>query len=252
MQIYPFYYNPLTTDVRFYKKYTFAIQGSSSLAEVGRLTTDRPAYEAGAAVTIDLWIDNPGPAQEITVEAAVKALSSDRVVDGLLLRSLKGLTGRATYSLEWDSDGQAAGDYYVEANIRDAAGNVLDQAIVNLTIGIAAVETANWSVTPEWFRAGDQITIGFDVINTGTVPISGTAAIRVLGEDSGVVAEFSQVILNLAPGASAHVEKVWAPPAAEAAAYTVTATVHYDSAATPPLTATVRRYRTLFAPVVCK
>jgi len=253
LQIYPFFYNSLTTDVRFYKSYTFEVRTNKSLAEIAKLTTDQSAYAASERVAIDLWINNPAAAQDITVDARVKALGSGQVVGGLLLRSLKGLTGLATFSLDWNTATWPAGDYYVEADIRDSQGNVLDSQIESFKIGVTAAQTANWTVTPDWFLPGEEVGIAFDVINSGTTPINGLAQIQIHGLSGDVVAEFDQVISDLAPSGSVQVKRTWDTSGAKDSRYHVVATVHYDSTATPPLSATLRnRSQERFFPLVLR
>lgn len=126
--IYPFYYNPATTDARFYKEFSFEVETISSTVEIESLHTSQASYRPGDVVSIHSVLSNSGNAQDVVVSAVIKSLS-DETVAGLPLRMLRAFTETALVSLEWNSSGFAPGAYYVELELRDSAGNVLDSEI---------------------------------------------------------------------------------------------------------------------------
>lgn len=252
VKVYPFYYNPLTTDVRFYKNYSFDITYISSTVEVELLTTDENAYPQGDDVLIDLWLNNSGDAQDVIVNAVVRAESTDDVVEGLLLHTLKGLTGLASFSLQWDSSGFEPGYYYVEAEVRDSAGNVLDREMEQFRLGISAGEVTTFTATPTFFDVGDTIDISLVFSNTGTVPITGTAVIKVQDETGEIVQEFRHDVANLAPANSISFDDVWDTSGAEEGTYGIVGYVLYDSMATDPMIAVVSTEARTYLPIVLK
>ncbi|MBN1247358.1 MAG: hypothetical protein JXC32_06850, partial [Anaerolineae bacterium] len=252
IRITPFFYNPLTTDVRFYRDYAFAIETAPSTVQIVRLETDQDAYAPNTPVAIALASHNSAAEEDITVSAMIKALGSGEVAGGLPLRSLKALSGLGTLSLAWNTAAHPAGDYVLEVEIRDATGELLDRALTNFKVGILSIATANWTVLPAIFRPGDDITLSFDAQNTGTHAITATAVIEVLSPTSGTVALFSQEIVDLAPGGGVPVTASWDTPAAPETFYAVTAYVQYDSTTTPLLTATLRPWQRCFLPVVTR
>lgn len=135
--IYPFYYNPATTDARFYKEFSFEVETVSSTVEIESLRTDKATYSMGDTVSIHSLLNNTGDAQDVIVSAIIKSLS-DETVAGLPLRMLRAFTETALVSLEWNSSGFAPGAYYVELELRDSAGNILDSEIQEFQLSAPA------------------------------------------------------------------------------------------------------------------
>jgi parallel beta-helix repeat protein len=239
VKVYPFYYNPLTTDVRFYKNYSFDIDYLSSTVEIAALTTDKNVYQQGDDVLIDFWLNNSGDAQGVIVDAVVRAEDTDEVVDGLLLRSLDNLTGLASFSPQWDSNGVEPGYYYIEAEVRDTSGNVLDRRMEQFRLGISSGEIASFTATPEYFEIGDTIEMEMAFKNNGTVNIIGTAVIRVLHSTGDAVEEFRHNVTDLIPSESISFSDTWDTSGAEEGSYNIVGYVLYDSKATSPATVIV-------------
>jgi hypothetical protein len=124
--MYPFYYNPNTTMVKFYKNYVFDIEYISSNMIITELYTDKDIYNPGDKINIDLWFENSGESQDFIVNLVVKQEISETVLDGLLLRSLRDFKGIGSYSITWDSTDIIADSYFIEAAIADMSGNKLD------------------------------------------------------------------------------------------------------------------------------
>jgi hypothetical protein len=132
--MYPFYYNPETTEVKFYTLYRFDIAYVLSNVAITGLDTDKDVYELGDKVTIDMWLNNTGDAQDVIVNPVIRQYATDTVVEGLPLRSLTSLLGEASYSTDWSTGETEPGQYYVEATITDTSGNVLDRKTVAFSI----------------------------------------------------------------------------------------------------------------------
>jgi uncharacterized repeat protein (TIGR01451 family) len=209
IRIYPFFYNPQTTDVKFYQNYSFDIETMTTTVEVSLLTTDEDEYAQGEAVSIELWVSNSGAAQDVIVDTIVKDGSMGELVDGLPLRSLKNLTGVSSFSYPWDSGGFDPGQYIVEAEVRDGQGDLLDQAMTDFMLGIFAGEVTTFTATPESFDVGDTISITLVFSNTGTLPISGTTVFRVLSEGGELVQTLQRTFSGLAPGSDVRFDADW-------------------------------------------
>jgi len=148
--MYPFYYNPETTDVKFYQNYRFDIKYIISNVEITRLYTDKDAYEPGDEVTLDMWLNNSGETQDVVVSTVIKQYGSNEVVNGLPLRSLKNLVGDASLTAEWDSGGTAPGNYYAEVILTDTAGNMLDKKVATITLVTEIVEEKlSWDINED-------------------------------------------------------------------------------------------------------
>ncbi len=239
IRIYPFYYNILTTDVRFYKNYSFDIEAITSTMEVHELATDASAYAQGEQVSIDLWLRNSGDAQDVIITTVVMDESSDEMADGLPMHSLKGLAGLASFSYQWDSTGVDPGYYNIEVEIRDSSGNVLDRKMTGVEVGIHKGEIQTFTATPECFDVGDEIEIDMAFNNTGTANITGTAIIRVRDEIGETVQEFTHDVTDLAPADSISFNDNWDTSGVEEDSYNIIGFVLYDSRATDPAIVTV-------------
>lgn len=237
--MYPFYYNSSTTDVKFYKDYSFGIDYIFSTVEITSLTTDKDAYRQGDDVLVDFRLNNPGEAQDVIVNATVRAEGSGQLVDGLLLHSLKGLRGFASFSPYWDSDGIEPGYYYVEGTLNDTSGDVLDRRTKIFRLGICSGELTEFSATPEYARIGEDVTTNMTFVNTGTVNITGSARIRVLNSTGGVIDEFAHGIADLSPAESVSFSDVWS--VSKEGPCKVVGYVLYDGKSTDPATAEINK-----------
>lgn len=120
--LYPFFYNSLTQQAKFYTSYNFTVVATSSSVTIPVLDTDQPVYDPGDPVLVNLAVDNSGKPQTVTLGAAVYGLGSNELVDGLLMETLHNLSGPATASLVWDSGDAPEGDYFISAELRDLEG----------------------------------------------------------------------------------------------------------------------------------
>ena len=221
IRIYPFYYNPQTTDAKFYQNYSFEIQTITTTVEVSLLTTDKDAYSQGEEVSIELWLSNPGTPQNVIVDAVVKDGSTGQVVDGLPLRSLKDMTGVSSFSYGWDSSDFGSGQHVVEAEVRDSGGNLLDRAMAGFMLGIHAGRVTTFTATPGSFDVGEPISISLVFSNTGTVPITGTTVIEVQDENSQVIQEFRHEFSDLAPASSVRFDEGWDTSGTEVGTFSI-------------------------------
>jgi hypothetical protein len=169
----------------------------------------------------------------------IEAQSSGKIVGGLLLRTLKGLAGLASFSPHWDSTGFEAGYYYVKVTLKDTAGNALDRKTEMFRLGISSGEIASFTATPESFDIGDEIDISLAFNNIGTVDISGTALIRVQDESGELVQEFGHDVIDLAPDDLVSFDDTWDTSGVEQGTYHINGLVFYDGqAAGSAITAT--------------
>jgi hypothetical protein len=250
--VFPFRYNPDTTNVEFYPDWTFGIDYVSSTVEIDLLATDQPAYAQGDEVMVDLWLNNPEEAKDLIVEAVVKAEGSDEVLNGLLLRSLTNLAGPATFSSRWDSGSAEPGYYVVEAAIRDSDSQVLDHETQSFRLGIAAGEITTFAATPSLFDVGDTIDISLVFENTGTLPLTGTATIQVLDEQGEQVQQFDHALAGLAAGGSLRFDDAWDTTGAQEGDYTLAGQVQYEARATELKVITASTETRVYLPAILK
>jgi len=252
VMVYPFYYNSATTGVEFYKNYSFEIVYTFSDVAVTSLTTDQDAYQQGDVVLTDIEIENLGEAQEVVVSAQIKRYGSEEVVDGLLLHTLQGLVGSASFSPQWDSSGVDSGHYFVEVTLKDGGGNVLDRESEKFRLGIPYGEITSFTATPEYFEIGDNIVTSLVFSNTGTVSITGTVVIEVRSETGETVQEFGHDVTDLAPAEAVNFDDTWYTSGEEEGTYSVVGYVSYDGMTTDPMKVEVSTERRIYLPLVSR
>jgi len=239
IRVYPFYYNALTTDVRFYQRYAFHIDYTTTDVEITTLSTDRDVYRQGDVVRVAIGLENTGAPQDAIVRAVIKRYGSDEIVDGLLLHMLDDLEGAATFEPRWQSAFHPWGDYYVEATLEDSEGNTLRRAMARFTLGITSGRIERFSATPSRFDIGDAISISLVFSNTGTVPITGTAYVKVKDAGGALVQEYHHDILNLPPKQAAQVTETWNTAGIAEGGYRLLGYVTYEGEATAAWSAVV-------------
>jgi hypothetical protein len=254
LKVYPFYYHPLRTSIRFHKHFTFTVDVMTSTISVDQLVTDQPAYAPGDVVQIDVEVSNSGgSAAHVFVEAVIRDDHTGSLVDGLPLHVLHTLSGTGIYGTQWDTTGFEDGAYYVDVALRDSAGNLLDGASQPFQVGITSGEVTALSATPAFFHIGDGIDISMVFSNTGTTPITGTAVVRIQSTPELTVTKvFSYPVLNLPPGSDVTFDDTWDTSGEAGGDYEVLAYVLYDSKATTVEAVAVSTRRRLYLPFVTR
>ncbi|RMF32693.1 MAG: hypothetical protein D6759_07915, partial [Chloroflexi bacterium] len=253
LTVYPFAYNSRTTEVRFYKSYSFTVDYTVSDVEVTGLSLGEPVYEPGDKVRADLKLKSTSSeGRDVVVSAVIRDESSSEVVDGLILRSLTDLQGEASFTAQWDSSGFEPGFYSVVVEVKDPQGTLLDRSVETFRLGTVAGEIAALTVTPDLFAVGDPVSITLVFSNTGTVPITGTAVIQVRDETGEAVQEFTHDLTALEPGSTVGFTEVWDTAGVAEGTYGVVGYVLYDGGATDPATASVGTRAYVYLPLVLK
>ncbi|MBC8254909.1 MAG: hypothetical protein H8E35_12920, partial [Ardenticatenia bacterium] len=253
LTLFPFYYNPLTTDVQFFQHYSFEVVTETVEVDIDALETDRAQYELGGLVNIDVGVVNGGEGQDLIVSAVIRQAGAQETVAGLPLVMLDDLRGPAALSLQWDSSGVEPGNYIVEVTLQSAGSvQVLDLETQIFGLGITGGAITGFAAGPRKFEIGDQISLSLTFENTGTVAIDGAAVFEVWDEAGGTVAEFRRDISDLNPGAPITIEEVWETSAAVDETYLVMAYVSYGSTTTRPVTAQVSTNAFIYLPLTLR
>jgi hypothetical protein len=179
INIYPFFYKSRTTASRFFKTYDFDINYSVSGIEINRLRTDKGLYHPGETVGIDMYLYNPtGQSVDIIVEGVIKRYDSS-IVSGLGLRTLRSVSGVASYSMKWDSSNYGPGDYLAEVTIRNVNSSLLDRKQVYFSVGEKSASIIGFEVNPVCYGSGDDVSIIAIIKNNGDINISGSLVIKI-------------------------------------------------------------------------
>ncbi|HEY65243.1 MAG TPA: hypothetical protein G4O02_11800, partial [Caldilineae bacterium] len=253
--VYAFQYNPLTTDVRFYRRYGFDIAYIVSPATVTELTTDKQEYAPGETVIIEMGLDQSEVIQDVVVSVVIRQYGSDELVDSLFLRTLADLAGVASFSTSWGSEGVALGTYYVEVTLRDSEGRTLDRRTSMFTLGAPSGAITHLAASPEYFDIGDPIQISMEFANTGPVELSGVAVIRIVDESGEIIQEFHHDISDLEPDGAVSLEDVWDTSGLAEGTYRIIGSASYNSKTAEPMTVVVSTEQPetrLYLPILLK
>jgi hypothetical protein len=127
LQVYPFFYNSVTTAAQFSSQFTLAVETVASPVRIWNLGTDKSVYEVGETVAVALRLESVGDPVDVVVDAVVRRYGTDERLAGLLLNRLDALMGVATFAPEWDSAGVEPGLCYVDVTAADMTGRILDR-----------------------------------------------------------------------------------------------------------------------------
>jgi len=233
LSIYPFTYNPDTTDARFYQEWGFNIDVFTTTVSIVDLQSTQATYFLTDTVAAALVVDNSGAEQMLVVQPTVKSLS-DEVETALPLQALHAITGTSMLDLVI-TDTLAAGDYVLDVTLVDMEGHVLDTEVTEFTVGVAAGEVINLTAAPTSFDPGDDIALTMTFQNTGDVTLNGVAIIRVeSGDGVTQTAEFTHTLAALLPDATATFNNVWDSTGAISDTYRVVGYVTYNLATSLP------------------
>jgi len=250
--LYPFSYNPLTTNAAYYRSYRFDLAFSDSPLSVTSLRVQGDAHPLGAPVAVELQIENRGEPRDVTVSAVVKRPDTGEVVSGLLLRTLRQMAGPASFSAEWDSEGLPAGGYEIEVVLTDVEGSVLNRRTITFMLGAVSGEITSFAVTPTHWSAGQPLSIALRFRNTGDVPATGKATVDVSDGQGVPLAQFSHDFTELAPAQTLNFNDVWSTAGAAEGRYYFTANVLFNGAAAGPIVREVGANRYVYLPLVLK
>jgi hypothetical protein len=177
--IYPFHYNPLTKNAKFFKEFSFNVDYVRSNVKITGLKADKLVYDLGDEVHFDLDLSNVDVnSKDVVVSAVIMDEGSGRVVGGSSLRSLMGLTGRAFYSSSWSSGAADPGDYSLIVEVRDAQGILLDKRIESFSL---ASLDSNAPTTTLTKGEPKYIDLSGNVYLTSSTPLTLTAEDNVGG-----------------------------------------------------------------------
>jgi hypothetical protein len=139
INVFPFYYNADTTEIKFYRFYRFDIEYITSTVTIMGLSADKSVYTIGDEVSLDIGLENTGQAQDIITGITIRQYGTGELVEGLPIRSLTNFTGKGSYTATWDTTNADTGDYYAEVSLTDISGNILDEEAVGFSIQLADI-----------------------------------------------------------------------------------------------------------------
>jgi sugar lactone lactonase YvrE len=243
--IYPFFYNPLTTDFRFHINYSFNIAYTASNIQIAKLEIDKPSYHLNKVTGYIEFSDGeegeiPPEGDDILIDVAFRKQGSDEVFHGLPVRTLRNFRGRASYSFEWGDIEAMPAICDVEVTLRDTTGNLLDKKIDMVEPGTPSLDIVEFNVSPQQCNIGDSINVVVQLENTGLSDIPlGAAVIQVKDQAGNTVTEFLHEFTDLVPGGTLSFNSTWDTSAAEKGAYNILGYVVYGNTISSPQIAAV-------------
>jgi hypothetical protein len=209
LKVYPFFYNPTTTDVQFYQDFTFNVNTYPVPVSIVEMETDQTTYPINGSGVITLLLNNAGASADFFVDAAIVQPVSGDVVSGLLLKSVHALSGTASLQLPFSGSGIPTGDYAIRVRVLDAESRVMDSATTAVALGIRSGVVTTLSA-PTFFKPGQSIDAALTFNNAGDIALNGVAYIEVYPSGSVTrTAIFTQTISNLQPAQSITFPAVW-------------------------------------------
>ena len=253
LSLYPFQYYTETTNAAFSKDWAFEVETAASPVAIHSFWLDRFSYAPGQPVEAHVYLYSTAQQPvDVVVDARVRSDSRAEIVEGLPLRTLHAVQGLASFSLVWESANFEPGRYSLEITVRDSDGVQLDQESRALRLGIASAALTGLSATPENVDPGQQVAISFDVENTGTEVVSGTATLRVSDESGEVMLEHRHSVANLVPGQATAIDDIWDTSEAAPGTYRIVATVAYDGRIAGPVMVEVQCGREAYLPFITR
>jgi len=238
IDIYPFYYNVNTTEVKFYRHYKFDITYIFSSVSIINMITDKDVYDIGDKVTVNVFLNNSGKAQDIVAYALVKQHGSNIAIDGLPLRTLPNIIGYASFSMVWDSKGFPADDYYLEVTLNDTSGNWLDRGTCEFRLGRSMINVTSFSIVPQHFKIGDEVKIMLEALNTGSTTLNGRCIFIIQKENGSSILYFYHNFSSLTPKSSINFTSIWNTSSAEKGVfYYIVGYISYEGQTTPLMAA---------------
>ena len=250
IRIYPFFYNALTTGVKFYKNYRFDVSSVAADASITGVRADRGVYRTGDTAVIDVDIAGAASAQKVVLDVRVTGEGLDQPVAGMPLATLQSLKGVASAAASWSVGSVAPGFYEVVAALRDAGGHQLDRRTTTIQVNPATGTVTRFTALPEFFRTGEPVALSMTFRNTGQSAITGTMTILIQNAAQAAVREFNKDVSGLPAGQSASFDAALDTAGLALGTYWATAYVTFDGAATDPAVVTFSSARRLFLPVV--
>jgi hypothetical protein len=207
--MYPFLYNSQNGEAKFYDKFEFFINYTTSNYEITQINTDKHDYALGEPVNIDLEIQsNKNSAEDVIINTIFIDENTGEIIGGLELITLKQLKGNASYSSKWSNIELETGNYIINVELRDMKGNLLDNKIKNIRLGVGSGEILNLSTKPESYLIGDIIQTKMKFKNNGSIEISGTAFIKI-GNATHIIQKIEYPFSNLLPNKTIEFMDEW-------------------------------------------
>jgi hypothetical protein len=253
LTIYPFYYNGETMDALYYKDWSFTIGTFETGVKINGLISNPVNYPLNSSVPFELWFENRGAPQDLFVSAEIRRRVSGELVEGLPLRLIEGVSGPASMFISWDSTGMQAGGYYLDVQIFNPDGMVMDAVTREFDLGIVSAEVTRLDYSPFVFTSGINEQINWQIWNNGELPVDGEAVLEISSvADAAQILLVTHPISGLAPGEVVNYFDIWETAGDTESAYSIKAYVRYFGETSEPVVRVIFDRVELFLPLIRK
>lgn len=205
--VFPFFYNNLTKESKFYRHYEFEISYITSRISISSIYPDKFRYDEGDKVTINLEIlSNEEQPRTLVLTATVK--KQGKIVDSLPLVELKDFISSGEASLEWDTGNASYGTYDMEVELRDTDGFILDRKTIQITIGEIIVNLTEFKINKKKFKVGESVDFSATIKNCGNITAYGHLVVEIRAEGE-IIDKFIYTFSNLSSGEKLSFEGSW-------------------------------------------
>jgi len=237
ISLFPFFYNPSTKQVNFYKKYEIKIDYIYSSIFIDNISSENSESDSGVFINFDV------KSTDVKVRDLIAGVTINRedstLVESLPIKELSEVSGESSVTIKWDNSTGLTGPFYAEAEIRDLSNNILDKKKTYFSCGYSMLTIENYSVTPEKFKTGDYIDISADLLNNGNIPIKADLMVKI-SDEGNIIKEFTKDSISIENGKRYHLAIEWdTNELQEGRKYLVTILAYYDGGSTDAISKTV-------------
>ncbi|MBW6469107.1 MAG: hypothetical protein K0B85_08130 [Coriobacteriia bacterium] len=235
IELRPFEYDARTTDARFFKHWTLAVDVHEAPVRIAGAKTRAATYPAGSPVTLDVALAADEAAPDVTIEVAVRSLAGE-ALGGFPVRTLRAPGPYSALSLVWQPGAAAGGPCIAEVVVRGPDGRVFDRATAEFSLGAPLVRADSLTASPEHFTPGQTVGLSLGVANEGDIPAEGSAVLTVLDASGAEVASLREDFDGLAAGDARVFDFAWDTAGLAPGVYTARALAHYAGRVSNALT----------------
>ena len=238
--------------MRFTKTYNFSVELSTPGLEVEWLAADKPEYDLGELVTLDVQLNDSVSPRDATAQVTLRHYATGELIAGLPLQTLNDLEGPAALSFAWDSTGEAAGMVLAALEVRGENNQLLAELTTTFSLGIMKAEALSLNLDPVSFSLGEVLTLTLDVENTGSLPMTGTAYLVVSDAQGDDVLVYEEDFSDLSSGGTQLFSTTWDTSGAAPGVYIVKGYAVYPGGGTEVLSTVVVPGQLIYLPIMKK
>jgi hypothetical protein len=238
--VYPFQYNPKTTEVKYYKNFVFDIDYIPTTVELEEILLNEE-YDYNETVEAEITLKNTENSNiQVLMSGEILSYLTENIIDCTQIQALSLRRGSTATSVKFDTSDLPIGQYTLKIEIEDTNGSLLDSATARFKVGISEVQVTDIYAEPEIFKIGHNVKINMTYKNTGSVDLFVEMNMTIRDEVGNVVQVFSQNNSGLTTSSSDVFEVIWSTVGINSGKYYITGYLLYDNKLTVSSTIEVK------------